>query len=406
MPMNSMSISQASTVLNSIVQQAGNRIALTPITTPEDFVSVAQTALQTGYDPIINAISQVWSRTVFAVRDYDKRILGSLYMDLPRYGNAVRKLSPIARDMIDDDSYLWPVAYDSTQLNPMGDGDSVDHYTIYKQQVQQVNFYGTAVYEQAYTIFKDQFDTAFNSMDEFVRFNAMNLTERNNEKTQYEENLARGLQANLIASLIDEADSYRVVHVLTEYNTVTGQTTPLTATTVMQAGNFEAFIRWLYSKVSNIVRLMGERSNMFQTIINNQNVLRHSSPDNIRVAMLSPFMDYINSMVLATTYHDDYMKLPKYEAINFWQSIQNPSTVSMTPVYTDTSGAVATSSAVAQSGVIGVIHDRDALGYTITNPVSAVTPMNAKGLYWTEYYHARFKTIFDNTEKAVVLVLD
>lgn len=406
MPMNSMSISQASTVLNSIVQQAGNRIALTPITTPEDFVSVAQTALQTGYDPIINAISQVWSRTVFAVRDYDKRILGSLYMDLPRYGNAVRKLSPIARDMINDDSYLWPVAYDALQSPPLGDGESVDHYTIYKQQVQQVNFYGTAVYEQAYTIFKDQFDTAFNSMDEFVRFNAMNLTERNNEKTQYEENLARGLQANLIASLLDEADTYRVRHVLTEYNTATGQTTPLTATTVMQAGNFEAFIRWLYAQVSNIVRLMGERSNMFQTIINSQNVLRHSSPDNIRVAMLSPFMDYINSMVLATTYHDDYMKLPKYEAINFWQSIQNPSTVSMTPVYTNTSGAVATSSAVAQSGVIGVIHDRDAIGYTITNPVSAVTPMNAKGLYWTEYYHARFKTIFDNTEKAVVLVLD
>lgn len=406
MPMNDMTISQASTVLNSIVQQAGNRIVLTPITTPEDFVSVAQTALKTGYDPIINAISQVWSRTVFAVRDYDKRILGSLYMDLPRYGNAVRKLSPIARDMINDDSYLWPVAYDSTQTPPMGDGQSVDHYTIYKQQVQQVNFYGTAVYEQAYTIFKDQFDTAFGSMDEFVRFNAMNLTERNNEKTQYEENLARGLQANLIASLIDEADTYRVVHLLTEYNTVTGQTTPLTATTVMQAGNFEAFIRWLYSKVANIVRLMGERSNMFQTIINSQNVLRHSSPDNIRVAMLSPFMDYINSMVLATTYHDDYMKLPTYEAINFWQSIQNPSTVSMTPVYTDSTGAVASSSAVAQTGVIGVIHDRDAIGYTITNPVSAVTPLNAKGLYWDEYYHARFKTVYDNTEKAVVLVLD
>ena len=399
-----MSISQASTVLNSIVQQAGNRQALTPITTPEDFIAAAQTALQTGYDPIINAISQVWSRTVFAVRNYDKRILGGLYMDLPRYGNAVRKLSPIARDMIDDDSYLWPVAYDAGQSPPLGDGQSVDHYTIYKQQVQQVNFYGTAVYEQAYTIFKDQFDTAFNSMDEFVRFNAMNLQERANEKNQYEENLARGLQANLIASLIDEADTYRVRHVLTEYNTATGQS--LTSTTVMQAGNFEAFIRWLYAQVSQIVRLMGERSNMFQTIINSQTVLRHSSPDNIRVAMLSPFMDYINSMVLATTYHDSYMKLPTYEAINFWQSIQNPSSVSMTPVYTDTSGSIATSSAVAQSAVIGVIHDRDAIGYTITNPVSAVTPMNAKGLYWTEYYHARFKTIFDNSEKAVVLILD
>ena len=29
-----------------------------------------------------------------------------------------------------------------------------------------------------------------------------------------------------------------------------------------------------------------------------------------------------------------------------------------------------------------------------------------QAVYWDEYYHARFKTVFDNTEKAVVLVLD
>lgn len=402
--MNNFSVAQASTVLNAVVSQATGQTNLTAITSPSDFVAVAQTALQTGRDPIINALSQVWSRTIFAVRDYDKRPLGSLYMDLPRYGNAVRKLSPIARGMQDDNSYKWPVAYDAGQTPPMGDGQSVDPWTIYKQQVQQVNFYGTATYEQAYTIFKDQFDTAFESMDEFIRFNAMNLSERNNEKRLYEENTARGIQANLIGALIDEANTSRVRHLLTEYNLATGQT--LTAQTIMQAGNFEAFVRWMYAEISQIVRLMGEHSNKYQTIINSQPVLRHSDPENLRVAILSPFMDYINSMVLSVTYHDDYMKLPTYESINFWQSIDTPDSVSITPVYTGTNGAIATSSAVAQSNVIGVIHDRDALGYTITNPVSAVTPLNAKGLYWTEYYHARFKTVMDNSEKAVVLLLD
>lgn len=402
--MNTFSVSQASTILNSIVHQMGNTAALTALTTPGDFTSVAQTALLTGRDPVLNALSQVWSRTIFAVRDYDKKPLGSLYMDLPRYGNAVRKLSPIAKDMVDDDSLKWPVAYDAGQTPPLGDGQSVDHYTISKQQVQQTNFYGTATYEQVFTVMKDSFDTAFESLEEFTRFNAMNLTERNNEKRQYEEGIARGLQANMIGALIDEANTYRVRHLLTEYNTATGQT--LTATTVMQAGNFEAFVRWMYAEIAQIVRLMGERSNMFQTVISSQNVLRHSKPENIRVAMLSPFMDYINSMVLAVTYHDDYMKYPVYEGINFWQSIQNPSSVSITPVYTSTSGTIATASAVSQSAVVGLIHDRDAIGYTITNPVSAVTPMNAKGLYWNEYYHARFKTVMDNTEKAVVLILD
>lgn len=402
--MNTFSVSQASTVLNSLVSQASNQSALTAITTPADFVAVAQTALLTGRDPILNQLSQVWSRTIFAVRDYDKKPLGSLYMDLPRFGNAVRKLSPIARTMQDNAAFKWPVAYDAGQTPPLGDGQSVDPWTIAKQQVQQVNFYGTATYEQQFTIFRDVFDSAFNSIEEFTQFNAMNLTERNNEKRQYEENLARGLQANAIGAVLDEANTYRVRHVLTEYNTATGQS--LTATTLMQAGNFEAFTRWLYAEVAQIVRLMGERSNMFQTVINSQAVLRHSNPENIRIAMLSPFMDYINSMVYAVTYHDDYMKFPTYEGINFWQSIQNPSSISITPTYTSTTGTVATASAVSQTGVIGIIHDRDAFGYTMVNPTAEVSPYNPRGKYWNEFYKAVFKSVFDNSEKIVVLVLD
>ena len=402
--MNSFSISQASTVLNAIVKQMGNVTGLTAITTPADFATVAQTALLTGKDPVMNAISQIWSRTIFSVRDYNKKPLGSLYMDLPRYGNAVRKLSPIAKDHVDDAGLKWPVAYDAGQTPPMGDGQSVDQYTISKQQVQQVNFYGTATMSNVFTTFEDQFDTAFSDMAEFARFNGMNLTERNNEKRQYEEGIARGIQANLIGALIDEGDTYRVRHLLTEYNTATGLS--LTSTTVMQPSNFEGFVRWMYAQIAQIIRLMGERSNMYQTVINSQNVLRHSAPENIRVALLSPFIDYIQSMVLAKTYHDEYMTLPVYEGISFWQSIRNPSSVSITPVYTSTAGAVKNGAATSQTGVIGVIHDRDALGYTITNDIMRVTPLNAKGRYWNSYQTAIFKTVMDNSEKAVVLLLD
>ena len=100
------------------------------------------------------------------------------------------------------------------------------------------------------------------------------------------------------------------------------------------------------------------------------------------------------------------MQLPTWEGINYWQSIKTPDSVSMTPVYTGTSGAIATASAVSQGAILGLIHDKDALGYAITNPVAAVTPLNIRGLYYNESYHARFRTVSDNTEKAVVLLLD
>ena len=152
---STMTIAQASTVLNNIYNQitGGN---LAPITNTADFVSAANTVLLTGRDPVINAISQIWSRTIFAYRDYTAP-LSNLEMDLERFGNAVRKLSPVSKQMMDDESFLYPVAYDAVghASNPYGDGVSVDMWEISKQKVQQMNFYGTAVYQQRYTIFKD-----------------------------------------------------------------------------------------------------------------------------------------------------------------------------------------------------------------------------------------------------------
>lgn len=404
--MNDMTISQAATILGSAVEQATGQKVITNIATPEQFVSVAQTALKTGYDPIINALSQIWSRSIYAVRDYTSP-LTSLEMDLPRYGNALRKISPIAAKMQDDQRFIWPVAYDATNhvANALGNGESVDMYKISKQEVLQTNFYGTAVYEQHYTTFRDQFDVAMSSADEFMRFNAMNMTERNNDKESYREAVARGMQANFIAAILDEGQNSRVVHLLTEYNTETGLS--LSAQSVYQPDNFAPFMRWVYARLNVIARFMGERSQLYQTVINEKPVLRHTRGSDLRVALYSKAYEQMRTMALSTTFHDDYLKLAKFEGINFWQSIETPDSVSITPVYTSTDGAVKKASkAVEQAGIFGIMHDRDALGYCYTNKWSATTPLNISGGYWNTAEHATIKTIQDNTEKAVVLLLD
>lgn len=404
--MNDMTISQASTILGEAVEQATGQKAYTNIDTPEQFVSVANTALKTGYDPIINALSQIWSRSIYAVRDYTSP-LTSLEMDLPRYSIALRKISPIAAKMQDDQRFIWPVAYDETNhaANALGNGESVDMYKISKQEVLQTNFYGTAVYQQRYTTFKDQFDVAMSSADEFMRFNAMNITERNNDKESYREAVARGMQANFIAAILDEGQNSRVVHLLTEYNTETGLS--LTAQSVYQPDNFAPFMRWVYARLNVIARFMGERSQLYQTVINAKPVLRHTRGSDLRVALYSKAYEQMRTMALSTTFHDDYLKLAKFEGINFWQSIETPDSVNITPVYTSTTGEVKKASkAVNQAGIFGIMHDRDALGYCYTNKWSATTPLNIDGGYWNTAEHATIKTIQDNTEKAVVLLLD
>lgn len=402
--MNEMKVGQSAAILNAVVEQMTGQAPITAITTPEDIVTVAQTALRTGYDPVINAVSQVWSRTIFAVRDY-KAPLDSLRMDIERWGNVTRKLSPVSSTMKDDQRFAWPVGYDTSKQPPLGNGQSVDHYKLAKQEVVQTNFYGSSAYEQTFTIFKDQFDTAFQNADEFARFNAMNMTERYNDRESYREGIARALQANYIGAIIDEGQEGRVIHLLQEYNDQTGL--ELTAQDVYKPDNFAPFMRWVYARIRSLAKMFRERSQLFQTVLNEKPILRHTPADKLRVALYDPAMEQMRAMVNSTTFHDSYLDGVTWEGITYWQNIETPDSIAIQPVYTDTNGAVKKASAVKeQAGIFGIIHDVDALGYAITNEWSAVTPLNISGGYWNEAYHSTFKTVSDMTEKGVVLLLD
>ena len=146
---------------------------------------------------------------------------------------------------------------------------------------------------------------------------------------------------------------------------------------------------------------------MYQTVINGKPVLRHTSPENMRVALFAKAYDQVESMVMSDTYHDNYLKGVTFEAVPFWQSLETPDTVNIKPVYTDTTGAVKqAASEVEKAGILGVLHDRDAIGYCFTNEESNTTPLNAKGRYWNTFVNAKVKTVSDMTEKGIVLLLD
>lgn len=400
---NDMVVHQASTVLNSLVQQATGQVGITA-STPGEFVSVAQTALKTGYDPILNAMSQMWGRTIFSIRPYTRKFKG-MEMSLDRWGNACRKISVAEQPVKDDERFTYPAGYNATQTPADGNGKSVDMFKLNKPDILQTNFYGQSVYENIYTVFRDNLDVAFTGPDEFMRFNSMVAQNRSDKLEQYRETIARGLLVNYIASILEENDDDRVVHLLTEYNALTGQ--QLTQANVFQPANFKPFMEFVYSKIANISRMMTERSEMFQTVINNKHVLRHTPPNKQKVYLLSRFLDMFDAMVKANTFHDNYLKYTDYEGVNFWQSIDDPALIIATATYTKTDGTVATGAAQKeQNDIFGVIFDDDALGYAQVNAWNSLTPFNPVGGYWNDVDHVNFRTIQDMTEKGVVLLLD
>lgn len=397
MPVNGLAFNQLATVLNSVVSQATGKTAITPTNTGE-FTSVANVALSTGYDPLMTAISQVLSRTIFSIRPYTRKF-GGLEVSEQQFGNVTRKLNIADKDFENDDRFA------------LTDGESVDMFKVNKPSVLQTNFYGANIYQKSLTIYRDQLDNAFQNADEFGRFITMIMTNASDLLEQARENMARATLANFIGGKL-EGDADNVIHLLTEYNALTGLT--LTATSVYQPENFKAFVQWAYSRIAAISSLMTERSQKFHVNVTNwggasvdKSISRHTPYEYQKVYLYAPARFQMEMMALADTYHDGFLRLAYNETVNFWQSIDNPDSINVTPTYMTNTGALTTAEdAVNQENVFGVIFDRDAAGYTLVNQWSSPTPFNARGGYTNIFWHETARYWNDFTENGVVLLLD
>lgn len=387
--MNDLSFNQIATVVNSISQQATGIAQITPTNT-SDFVSVAQTALLTGYDNVINAISQVLSRTIFSIRPYNRKFAG-LQVSNIAYGNHVRKLQAIDGEFEDD------------QRQPLEDGKSVDMFVVNKPEVLQTNFYGQTVFQKHVTIFRDQLDVAFSNPDEFGRFITMIMTNISDQMEQAHEGIARLTLANLIAGVIAIENEPQIIHLLTEYNTATGES--YTPTSVMNPGVYKGFVQWAYARVAEVSSMLRERTVIYHQNIVGKEVARSTPYRLQRVYLYAPYQFQIQSMVLANTYNDNFLKLADNELVNFWQSAESRNNIDVNAVYLTESGTLTTEK-VNQSNIFGIIMDEEAAGYTVINKWNAPTPFNAAGGYSNMYWHFTDRYWNDFTENTVVFLMD
>lgn len=388
MAVNDLTINQISSVLGEIVEQATGSKPMAVIDT-SSFVTVAQIGLKTGYDTLATAISQVLSRTIFSTRPYNRKF-GGLEVSNQRYGNHVRKLSPVDKSPEDDERY---------SLTEEG---TVDHYKVSKPLVQQTNFYGANAYQRHLTTYRDQLDMALQSPDEFASFVSMMLLNVSDMIEQDHENTARATVANLVGGAIDLAGS-NVIHCLTEYNAITAGT--YTAETVLNPDTIAGFAKYLVARINTIAKMLTERSTEFHQMIDSKPVKRHTPVANQKAYIFTDYLSKVYANVFSTVFNENYLKIADTEEVNFWQSIKTPGNINITPAYTDATGSVVKGKAVNKP-ILAVLFDEEAAGYTVVNKWTQNTPMNAAGGYYNTYWHFTDRYWNDFTENHVVFVLD
>lgn len=389
MAMNDMSVEQISTLLGAVLAQANGTNGTLTTTNTKDLITVAQTTLKTGYDPIISAISQVLSRTIFSIRPYDRKFNG-LFVSNEKYGNHVRKLQTVDTGFENDDRLA------------LTDGYSIDQYVVKKPKVLQTNFYGEDTYQKHITIFRDQLDTALSGISQFGSFISMVLQNQMDEITQADEELARSTVANMIGGKIKSAGD-GVVHLVTEYNAYAG--TSYTSTTIKDPTAYEPFIKWVFGRVRTLGQRMAERSVKYHVNITNYPIMRHTPADRMKIYLFAPVLNDITASVLSDIYNDELLKFAEHEQVTYWQNIDNPDSIKVDCTYLKADGTL-DHDTITQANVFGLLFDEESIGITRVNQWQQNTPFNARGGYYNIYYHWTSRFWNDFSENAVVLLLD
>lgn len=388
MAANNLTFEQAAAFLTSLYEQASGEQAIA-VTNTAAFVTVAQATLKTGYDNVIQSLSQVLGRTIFSVRPYNAKFAG-LQVDAQRYGDITRKINFVDGDVENDERL------------PLTDGQSIDMYKINKPKVLQTNFYGGATYQRHITIFRDQLDTAFQSYEEFSRFISGVMQNVMDQLEQIKEAESRAALINFIAGK-QAGDSENVINVVEAYNSQTGSN--VTAENLFNETNFVPFSKWLYAFINSLMRIMSDRSTRFHINVTGKELHRHTPANRMKAYMSAHYLDNIDSVTLPTIFGADRLKMIDWEAVSYWQSIDNPETIIATPSYLATNGTITTAQQQLEiNGIVGVLFDEDAVGLTRINEWNERTPFNAAGGYSNIYWHFTERFWNDFTENGVVLI--
>lgn len=398
-----MTFQDISAVLAAINKAATGQEPTSDIIDTSSFVSVAEASLRTGYDNLLNAISQVFTRTIFAVRPYRAQMIG-LEKDGSAWGNHVRKINYFDSDPIKDTTYSLP---DDGGVGTEAGGDSVDQWIVERPKVLQTNYYGQSNYSRMYTRGLIQLNAAFQGPDQLAEFWSGMGTHMANQIEQDRENLARLLVVNRMAGT-PGASPKAVIYLLDEYNAETGL--ELTATTVFQPNNFPDFARFAFARINDISDMMRSRTINWHQNWNISstpyNFMRHTPYDRQHLYLSSRIQRQISARVLSDTFNSGMLQYRDMELVPYWQTPDERETVKVKPVRTaGNTGLTYVPGNVGIANIVGVLFDDDAIGYTPIDSQVLATPVNARSRYINFWYHYGWRWFNDFTENAVVFLL-
>lgn len=221
-----------------------------------------------------------------------------------------------------------------------------------------------------------QVKSAFSNAQQLNAFMSMIETAIGNSMTIKLDSLVMSTINNMTAQTIHDANANRAVNLLKLYNTHFSKTL-----TAARAITDPEFIRWASFEISLYACRMGKLSTLF----NVGGKERFTAQDRLHIVLLDEFAHSADAYLMSDTYHNEFVKLPNAEVVPYWQGSGTDYGFDSTGKIDITIKTGDTTAQVTQTGIIGVMFDRDALGVTNQNQ-RVTTDYNARAEFYNNWY--------------------
>lgn len=332
-------------------------------------------------------------KTVFADRVYRAKDLG-IWRDSWEYGSVLEKIRCDVGDY--DDNCEW----DLTKAGQSG-LDYNEHianhieemFKFYPANTQAKYFNDKVTFKTVISITRKQLKSAFDSASAMARFIGMIENRIMSKMEIAKDQLQRRALVNLIAHNIKKgAGTAKVVDLKAAFEAAGGAT----------IANFNAalqnpdFLRFTAKRMTMDRQFMTEPSKVY----NNGVFYTHTPVEDSRLVVLSDLDTGLKFNLYGDTYNEEFVKLDNYKTLPFWQGTSGTMGVdvrsSIKVVDTD-------ADTVNQSGIIGVLFDKDAVAACNEDP-EVRSQYNADGNFTNYFYTYDCSYYNDFDENSIVYV--
>lgn len=400
----------AHALMDAIMKEACGSSAFSVVDT-SSFVSAGETVLATGVENTLNALSTVIGRTLMAVRPYKAKlnIINAINTDM--YTNRLRKVSFYSKDSQATGSLntdLFSKNLYNGYDNGSNSGASTASMWVQDKPVAlEVNFGGCSTWQECLTTYKYQLKNAFRSEGDFNAFISGIMTAKANDIEMRKEAFNRMLVLNAIGATYQSTATECKVNLTDEFNKKFG--TKYTSVQ-LRSTYLKEFMQFFVSRIKQDMRKLTINSALYHmspsktvdgTTYNT--ILRHTPIDKQRLMLYNPLFMDAEAYVFPEIFNTKYLDIGKqYEGVDFWQSINTPQKVDVTPAITNSNGQCTKGTNVKLDFVVGLLYDVDALMVDYQLDDVSTTPEEARKHYRNTWWTFCRNAIYDPTENMIL----